>query len=76
MCLAIPMKVSTINGNMATVEAAGVTRQACLDLVDVFPELGDYVIVHAGYAIHRIDPEEARETLRYLEEAFGHEISG
>lgn len=76
MCLAIPMKVAAVEGNMATVETGGVTRQACLDLVDSMPETGDYVIVHAGYALHRIDPEEARQTLRYLEEAFGDEIPG
>jgi hydrogenase expression/formation protein HypC len=61
---------------MATVEIAGVTRQACLDLLDRRPEPGDYLLVHAGYAIHLVDPEEARQTLRYLEEAFGHETQG
>lgn len=67
MCLAIPAKVTKIDGDMATIEVGGVTRSASLMLVtDVV--LGDYVIVHAGFAIHRVDPEEAQESLRLLRE--------
>lgn len=52
---------------MATIEVGGVTRSASLMLVtDVV--VGDYVIVHAGFAIHRVDPEEAQESLRLLRE--------
>ena len=76
MCLAIPMEVVEIQGNMATVQVGDIQRQACLDLVDYFPEVGDYLIVHAGYAIHRIDPEEAQKTLSYFKEIFDHEVSG
>jgi len=67
MCLAIPAKVTKIDGDMATIEVGGVTRSTSLMLVtDVV--LGDYVIVHAGFAIHRVDPEEAQESLRLLRE--------
>lgn len=65
MCLAIPAKVTKINGDIATIEVGGVARRASLMLVsDVV--VGDYVIVHAGFAIHRIDPEEAEESLELL----------
>jgi len=65
--LAIPAKVIEIEGNMATIEAGGISRQASLMLV---PEagIGDYVLVHAGFAIQRLDEEEALETLRLLAE--------
>ena len=65
MCLAIPMKIIAIDGMVATTEVDGVTRQARLDLL---PEanLGDYVLVHAGLAISRIDAADAAETLDLL----------
>ncbi|MBW1677672.1 MAG: HypC/HybG/HupF family hydrogenase formation chaperone [Deltaproteobacteria bacterium] len=67
MCLAIPARVTKIDSNMATIEVGGVSRSASLMLVtDVV--VGDYVIVHAGFAIHRVDPEEAQESLRLLRE--------
>lgn len=67
MCLAIPAKVIAIEDNMAVVELGGVTRQASLMLV---PEtkVGDYVLLHAGFAIQRLDEEEAQETLRLFAE--------
>lgn len=67
MCLAVPTRVISIDGDMmATVEVGGVTRQVALDLV---PEtrVGDYVIVHVGFAIQRLDEAEARETLAWFE---------
>lgn len=65
MCLAIPMKIASIDGAVALVEEAGVTREVRIDfLPDV--QAGDYVLVHAGVAIERIDEEEAAETLRML----------
>lgn len=67
MCLAIPAKVIEIEGNMATIEAGGISRQASLMLVPE-AEIGDYVLVHAGFAIQRLDEEEALETLRLLAE--------
>ena len=67
MCVAIPALVKSIEGSMAEVEVGGVSRQVSLQLT---PEAqkGDYVLVHAGFAIHIIDEEEARETLKIFEE--------
>jgi hydrogenase expression/formation protein HypC len=71
MCLAIPGKVVetfTHEGmTMARVQFGGVTREACLNYV---PEtrVGDYVLVHVGFAISRVDEEEARRTYEALEE--------
>ncbi|HEY1242660.1 MAG TPA: HypC/HybG/HupF family hydrogenase formation chaperone [Bryobacteraceae bacterium] len=71
MCLAIPGKIvetKEIDGiRIGRVQFGGVTREAYLDFV---PEarLGDFVIVHVGFAISRVDPEEAVRTYRLLEE--------
>ena len=69
MCLAVPMRVVEIEGPIAQVEEGGVRRAARVDLIDGV-KVGDYVIVHAGIAIERLEPEEARETLRLFEEMF------
>ena len=65
MCLAIPMRLIEIDGAAAVAEVDGVTRQVRLDLL---PEavLGDYVLIHAGLAIARLDAEQAEETLELL----------
>lgn len=63
MCLAIPMKVVAIDGDVATVEIGGTHQTAGLDIIDPKPEVGDYVIVHAGFVINIINPEEARIVL-------------
>ena len=67
MCLAIPAEIVQIEDEMAVVRVGDTLRKASLMLL---PEvsLGDYVIVHAGFALHRVDPEEARESLRLLRE--------
>ncbi len=67
MCLAIPALVKSINGYQAEVDIDGVTRQASLQLT---PEakVGDYVLLHTGYAINVIDQDEAAETLKLLRE--------
>jgi hydrogenase expression/formation protein HypC len=57
------MKVIEIDGDNIRAELAGVIKEANLAVIDQRPELGDYVIIHAGYALHRIDPEEAKITL-------------
>ena len=70
MCLAIPGKILTAedhNGiRIGRVQFGGITRETCLDFV---PEagVGDYVIVHVGFAISRVDPEEAERSYRLLE---------
>ncbi len=68
MCLAVPARVVSIEAEkMATVEIGGVGRQVALDLVPE-AEVGDYVIVHVGFAIERLDEAEAQETLALLNE--------
>jgi len=72
MCLAVPGKVTEIDDKkdmlrMAKVDFAGVVKEVCLDWV---PEvnLGDYVIVHAGFALNKVDENDAKETLRLFHE--------
>ena len=67
MCLAIPARVKSIHGHEAEVEIGGVSYKASIWLT---PEakVGDYVLLHTGYAIGVIDEEEAKETLRLLRE--------
>jgi len=68
MCLAIPSKVIEINDNMGIIDVAGVRREASLLLLEN-PQVGDWVIVHAGFAIQKIDEAAANETLQLLREA-------
>ena len=66
MCLAVPVMIRNIEGTQAMVELGGVKRMISLVLT---PEagVGNYVLVHAGYAIGIVDEEEAKETLHLLE---------
>ena len=63
MCLAVPSRIVEIKDQVATVDVDGVTREASLMLLDNV-SIGDYVIVHAGFAIERIDEEVAEQTLK------------
>jgi hydrogenase expression/formation protein HypC len=67
MCLAIPVKIVSIDGDEAETEIAGVRRRVSIALT---PEakVGDYVLLHTGYAIGIVDEAEAEETLKLLEE--------
>ena len=67
MCLAIPSKIIKIDGDMGTVDVDGVKREVSLLMIED-PMLGDYVIVHAGFAIHKIDEITAKESLQLLKE--------
>ncbi|MEA3242672.1 MAG: HypC/HybG/HupF family hydrogenase formation chaperone [Pseudomonadota bacterium] len=61
MCLGIPMQIQEINGYMARCEAKGVERDVSLFMLqDEMPEAGDHVVVHVGYAIQKVTPQEAR----------------
>ncbi len=71
MCLAIPGKISGLHDNagvpMAKVDFGGITRDACMSyLPDA--SVGDYVLVHVGFAISKLDEEEAARTYQYLSE--------
>lgn len=67
MCLAVPSKIVKIENGIGTIEVGGVEREASLMLLDD-PKVGEYVIVHAGFAINRIDEAEALETLKAIRE--------
>ena len=67
MCLAIPLKIKSIEGHFAQVEAGRLTRNANIDMVPGL-KVGDYVLVHAGFAIQKVDPDKAKETLRLIQE--------
>jgi hydrogenase expression/formation protein HypC len=66
MCVAIPGEIiELLNDRQALVDFRGVRKRVALDLVERC-SVGDYVIVHAGFAINTLDRDEARETLKYL----------
>jgi hydrogenase expression/formation protein HypC len=68
MCLAIPSKITKVENSMAAIDVDGVRRECSLLLVED-AQVGDYVIVHAGFAISKIDEASALETLALLKEA-------
>lgn len=68
MCLAIPARISKLmDGDRAIADVGGVSREISLALVDGVA-VGDYVIVHVGYALSRLDPDEAAKTLKLFDE--------
>jgi hydrogenase expression/formation protein HypC len=67
MCLGVPAKVLKVTGEAATVDVGGARREISLMLVDGVT-VGGWVILHAGFAIQKLDPEEAEKTLALLRE--------
>ncbi|MDO4983430.1 MAG: HypC/HybG/HupF family hydrogenase formation chaperone [Eubacteriales bacterium] len=67
MCLAIPLKIIEINGSEAVGEAMGMTRKMRIDFIEN-PQIGEYVIVHAGFAIERLPLQQAMDDLESWEE--------
>jgi len=67
MCLGIPMKVINIEGDEGIVQAGGLRRKANFSLMKDL-KLGDYILVHAGFAIEKVKESEARKTLKALRE--------
>jgi len=67
MCLAIPMKLIKIEGDKGEVELSGVKKEVSLTLLKKV-EIGDYLIIHAGFAIEKLNEEEAKKTLAIWEE--------
>ena len=76
MCLAIPMRVIQVEGDpddftsnqVATVETDGIQKEVRLEVIDRWPDVGDYVIVHAGFAIRSLIEEEALKNIALLRE--------
>ena len=70
MCLSIPSKVIKIDKevNSAVVDTMGVKREVSLDLMDQSVEEGDFVLIHVGYAMNKIDEDDALESLKLYEE--------
>ncbi|MBQ5405961.1 MAG: HypC/HybG/HupF family hydrogenase formation chaperone [Oscillospiraceae bacterium] len=67
MCLAVPLKLIEVNGKEAVGDAMGVRRRVRVDFIEE-PKVGDYVIVHAGFAIERLPEQQALEDLASWEE--------
>jgi hydrogenase expression/formation protein HypC len=75
MCIGFPGIIISIDeDNYAIIDISGTRREVCLDIVDEPIAIGDYVITHAGYAIHRIDVASAKEKLSALQELIDNEI--
>jgi hydrogenase expression/formation protein HypC len=73
MCLAVPMKIKSIDGYNATCEAKGIEREVSLFMLQGEPlAVGDHVLIHVGYAIQRISEEEARITWDLFDEILEH----
>ncbi|RVZ49093.1 HypC/HybG/HupF family hydrogenase formation chaperone [Helicobacter pylori] len=68
MCLAIPSKVIAIKDNVAILETLGVQREASLDLMGESVKVGDYVLLHIGYVMNKIDEKEALESIELYQE--------
>jgi hydrogenase expression/formation protein HypC len=67
MCLSVPAKVVEVRNNVGRVEVGGTVREISMDLC---PEarIGDYVLIHAGFAIQQLDQEDAEETIQLLKQ--------
>jgi hydrogenase expression/formation protein HypC len=67
MCLSVPAKIVQVDKNMAKAEVGGLLREISIDLC---PEVavGEYVLIHAGFAVQRLDEKEAKETLELLKQ--------
>ena len=71
MCLAIPGKIIAINGDVGDVDFGGVTKQTNISMVEA--NVGDWVVIHAGFAIEVMDEEDAQETIRLWNDVLDHD---
>jgi hydrogenase expression/formation protein HypC len=71
MCLAIPALIVEMEGSQARADVGGVVREISLELIDRPAQVGDYVLLHAGFAIHKLEKEEAEETLKLMRDVLG-----
>jgi len=69
MCLAIPVKVVKVKGTLAEVDMSGVKRQADIRFLENIKP-GDYILLHAGFAIEKINKKEAQKTLKLLKDIY------
>ena len=76
MCLGVPGQILEIDGTTALVDFWGVRRKVALDVVDEAVTIGDHVLVHVGFAIRRIAPEDLAETLAFFEAMTKEELEG
>lgn len=67
MCIAIPLEIQEVNGNRAKARVGTTVREVYLDLIEEV-SVGDFVLVHAGFAIEKLDKEEAEKTLSLFRE--------
>jgi len=75
LCLSVPARIVELEGRRATVDVLGNRREADVSLVDE-PQVGDYVLVHAGFAIEKMTGDDAAESLRIWEELARIESAG
>ncbi len=73
MCLGVPMKIVSKEGDNVVAEVDGVQKEASVMLLGEEVAVGDYIIVHAGFAISRLDEDYATETLRLMREIYSDE---
>ena len=76
MCLGVPGKVVELTGEAAVVDFWGVRRKVALDVVDEPVAVGDHVLVHVGFAIRRIAPEDLEETLAFFAAMGAEDLEG
>lgn len=75
MCIGFPGKIMSIDEtNQAVIDIGGIQRRISLDIIDEPVGIGDYVISHAGFAIHKVDEEQALDSLNLLKEILQHDI--
>jgi len=67
MCWSVPGKILEIKENIATIEISGLKKDIALDLIDD-PKVGEYVVVHAGYAIEKVNEESANFTIDFFKQ--------
>ena len=73
MCLGVPMKILSRDGDTVVAEVDGVQKEASVMLLGEEVTIGDYVIIHAGFAISKLDEEYAEETIRLMREVYSDE---
>ena len=71
MCLAIPGKIVSINGYIAEIDFGGVMKKANVSMVDA--NVGDWAVIHAGFAIEVMDEDDAQETIRLWNDVLDHD---